>query len=94
MGSQKNLTILQHAATGEVYYTKKNPKKLAAHKLKLKKYSPKLNKHVMFEEVKKVKKAKGVKANNDDNKKAKSPVKDDKKGMKTDNKQVKQKEAK
>ena len=58
MASQDNLTILQHKATGEVYYTRKNRKKLASSKLKMKKYSPKLNKHVVFEEVKKAGKKK------------------------------------
>lgn len=58
MASQKNLVILQHKPTGEVYYTRKNKRKLADTKLKLKKYSSKLKKHVLFEEVKKASKAK------------------------------------
>lgn len=58
MAGQKNLVKLQHKPTGEVYYSRKNVKKLSESKLKLKKYSPKLQKHVVFEEVKKLSKLK------------------------------------
>lgn len=50
--SQDQLIVLKHAATGEVYYTRKN-KKLVTKKVELKKYSPKLRKHVVFKEAKK-----------------------------------------
>ena len=72
MASQKNLTKLQHKPTGEVYYTRKNQKKLAETKLKMKKYSRVLRKHVLFEEVKKISKKKGIKT---DDTKAKSDEK-------------------
>lgn len=61
MASQKNLIKLQSKETGEVYYTRKNVRKLADVKIKLKKYSPKLQKHVLFEEVKKLARKKVVK---------------------------------
>lgn len=61
MAGQKQLVILQHKETGEVYYTRKNKRRLADNKLKLRKYSPKLNKHVIFEEVKKAGKKKPAK---------------------------------
>ncbi len=44
--------MLKHAATGEVYWTRKN-KKLVTKKVELKKYSAKLRKHVVFKETKK-----------------------------------------
>jgi len=50
--SQDNLIILKHKATGEVYYTSKNKKKVEK-KIELKKYSKKLRKHVIFKETKK-----------------------------------------
>ncbi len=50
--SQDQLIILKHAATGEVYWTRKN-KKLVTRKIELKKYSKKLRKHVVFKEAKK-----------------------------------------
>jgi len=52
MAPQKQLIYLQNKETGEIYYTRKN-KKLVERKLKYKKYSRKLRKHVWFEEVKK-----------------------------------------
>jgi large subunit ribosomal protein L33 len=59
MGSQKQLIYLQNKETGEVYHTRKN-KKLVERKLKYKKFSKKLRKHVIFEEVKKPSKIKKV----------------------------------
>jgi large subunit ribosomal protein L33 len=50
--SQDQLIMLKHAATGEVYWTRKN-KKLVTKKIELKKYSAKLRKHVIFKETKK-----------------------------------------
>lgn len=50
--SQDQLIILKHAATGEVYHTRKN-RKLVTKKIELMKYSAKLRKHVMFKEAKK-----------------------------------------
>lgn len=50
--SQDQLIMLKHAATGEVYWTRKN-RKLVTRKVELKKYSAKLRKHVMFKESKK-----------------------------------------
>lgn len=44
--------MIKHAATGEVYYTRKN-KKLVTRKVELKKFSKKLRKHVIFKEAKK-----------------------------------------
>lgn len=44
--------MLKHAATGEVYWTRKN-RKLVTRKVSLKKYSAKLRKHVVFTEAKK-----------------------------------------
>jgi large subunit ribosomal protein L33 len=51
--SQDNMIKLKNADTGETIWTHKNRKKLAEHKLSLKKYSPKLRKRVVFKEVKK-----------------------------------------
>jgi len=50
--SQDKLIKIKNKKTGEIYYTKKN-KKTVLNKLKLKKYSRKLRKHVDFEEIKK-----------------------------------------
>jgi large subunit ribosomal protein L33 len=50
--AQKQLIMLKHAATGEVYYTRKN-RKLVTRKVELKKFSKKLRKHVIFKEAKK-----------------------------------------
>lgn len=50
--SQDQLIVLKHAATGEVYWTRKNKKKVAR-KIELKKYSKALRKHVVFKEAKK-----------------------------------------
>lgn len=50
--SQDNLIILKHGPTGEVYWTRKNKKKVAR-KIELKKYSKVLKKHVVFKEAKK-----------------------------------------
>jgi len=60
MASQKNLVYLQNKETGEIYHTRKN-KKLIEEKLKYKKFSRKLRKHVIFEEVKKPSKLKKTK---------------------------------
>lgn len=50
--SQDALIILRNKETGEVYYTRKNKKKVER-KIELKKYSAKLRKHVVFKEAKK-----------------------------------------
>lgn len=50
--SQNQLIQLRHKATGEVYWTRKNKKKVER-KVELKKYSAKLRKHVVFKEAKK-----------------------------------------
>ncbi|MDE2038263.1 MAG: 50S ribosomal protein L33 [Patescibacteria group bacterium] len=50
--SQDSLIILKNKQTGEVYYTRKNKKKVEK-KIELKKYSAKLRKHVAFKEAKK-----------------------------------------
>ncbi|MEO5366318.1 MAG: 50S ribosomal protein L33 [Magnetococcus sp. WYHC-3] len=50
--SQDNLVKIKNAKTGEIYYTRKNKKKVER-KLELKKYSKKLRKRVIFKEVKK-----------------------------------------
>ena len=50
--SQDKLIQLKNKSTGEVYWTRKN-KKTVEKKLELKKYSPKLRKHVAFKEGKK-----------------------------------------
>lgn len=50
--SQDQLIIIKHKDTGEVYYTRKNKKKVQR-KIEVKKYSKKLRKHVVFKEVKK-----------------------------------------
>ena len=60
--SQDNLIKLAHTATDDttgkkktthVYWTRKNKKKLASTKLKMKKYNPVLKKHVIYKEAKK-----------------------------------------
>jgi large subunit ribosomal protein L33 len=50
--SQDNLIKIKNQQTGEMYWTRKNKRKVEK-KLDLKKYSPKLRKHVSFKEVKK-----------------------------------------
>jgi ribosomal protein L33 len=50
--SQDSLIILKNKATGEVYYTRKNKKKVER-KIELKKYSKALRKRVVFKEAKK-----------------------------------------
>ncbi len=50
--SQDNLIILKNKQTGEVYYSRKNKKKVEK-KIELKKYSKKLRKHIVFKESKK-----------------------------------------
>lgn len=50
--SQDQLIMLRNKSTGEVYYTRKNKKKVER-KIKLKKYSKKLRKRVEFTESKK-----------------------------------------
>lgn len=50
--SQDALIMLRNKETGEVYYTRKNKKKVER-KIELKKYSAKLRKHVTFKESKK-----------------------------------------
>lgn len=50
--SQDNLIQIKNKQTGEVYWTRKNRRKVER-KIELKKYSKKLRKHVVFKEVKK-----------------------------------------
>ncbi len=50
--SQDKLIKITNKATGHAYYTTKNKKKVTR-KLELKKYDPKLRKHVTFKESKK-----------------------------------------
>ncbi len=50
--SQDNLIVLRNKETKEVYYTRKNKKKVER-KIELKKYSKKLRKRVVFKEAKK-----------------------------------------
>jgi len=50
--SQDRLIKLVHKDTGETYWTRKNKKKVER-KIELKKFSPKLRKHVKFTESKK-----------------------------------------
>ncbi len=50
--SQERLIKLRNKETGEVIYTTKN-KKLVTEKIKLKKYSAKKRKRIVFEETKK-----------------------------------------
>jgi len=49
---QKQLIQLKNKQTGEVYWSRKNKKKVEK-KIELKKYSKKLRKHVVFKEAKK-----------------------------------------
>ncbi len=53
MAKQENLVKLVHKATGHTYWSRKNRKKLASVKLKLKKYNPILRKRVDYVEGKK-----------------------------------------
>lgn len=53
MAKQVNLVKMLHKATGHVYMTRKNRKKLATVKLKLRKYNPVLRKVVEYSEAKK-----------------------------------------
>ncbi len=50
--SQDHLITIRNKETGEVYFTRKNRKKVER-KIELKKYSAKLRKHVVFKEAKK-----------------------------------------
>jgi large subunit ribosomal protein L33 len=50
--AQDNLIQIKNKETGEVYWTRKNKKKVTR-KIELKKYSKKLRKHVTFKESKK-----------------------------------------
>ena len=50
--SQDQLIKLRNDETKEVYWTRKNKKKVER-KIELKKYSPKLRKRVVFKETKK-----------------------------------------
>ena len=50
--SQNQLIQLRNKETGEVYWTRKNKKKVER-KIELKKYSARLRKHVVFKESKK-----------------------------------------
>lgn len=50
--SQDRLIKIQNKETKEIYFTRKN-KKTTTKKLALKKYSRKLRKHVVFNEIKK-----------------------------------------
>jgi large subunit ribosomal protein L33 len=52
MAKQIQLIALRNKSTGEVYWTRKNKKKVER-KIELKKYSSKLRKHVTFKEGKK-----------------------------------------
>lgn len=49
---QANLIQIKNKETGEVYWTRKNKRKVER-KIELKKYSSKLRKHVVFKEGKK-----------------------------------------
>ena len=50
--SQDHIAKIQNKETKELYVTRKNKKKVPA-KLKLRKYSKVLRKHVVFNEIKK-----------------------------------------
>lgn len=50
--SQDQLILLKNKQTGEVYWTRKNKKKVEK-KIELSKYSAKLRKHIVFKEAKK-----------------------------------------
>lgn len=49
--SQDNLVLIKNKQTGEVYWTRKNRRKVER-KIELKKFSKKLKKTVVFKEVK------------------------------------------
>ena len=49
--SQDSLIVLKNKETGEIYWSRKNKKKVEK-KIELKKYSAKLRKHVVFKEAK------------------------------------------
>lgn len=51
MAKQVQLIQLRNKSTGEVYWTRKNKKKVER-KIELKKYSAKLRKHIVFKEGK------------------------------------------
>lgn len=51
--SQDNLVKLKSSASGRTILVHKNKKKLANHKLELKKYDPTVRKRVVYKEVKK-----------------------------------------
>jgi large subunit ribosomal protein L33 len=50
--AQDNLIQLKNKETGEVYWTRKNKRKVTR-KIELKKYSKKLRTHIVFKETKK-----------------------------------------
>jgi len=50
--SQDQLIMLRNKDTKEVYFSRKNKKKVER-KIELKKYSKKLRKHIVFKEAKK-----------------------------------------
>ena len=50
--SQDQLILLKNKETGEVYWTRKNKKKVER-KLEFKKYSAAARKHIVFKEAKK-----------------------------------------
>jgi large subunit ribosomal protein L33 len=52
MAKQIQLIQLRNKSTGEVYWTRKNKKKVER-KIEIKKYSPLLRKHIVFKEGKK-----------------------------------------
>ena len=51
--SQDNLIRLKSSASGHIVWTSKNKKKLANHKIALKKYDPLVRKRVTYKETKK-----------------------------------------
>jgi len=89
---QKNLVILQNKETREVYHTRKN-KKLVERKLKYKKFSRKLRKHVWFEEIGKLSKLKKGKVA-PQKKPEKKGQEDSKKEQKVQKSEVKEKKEK
>ncbi|MCC6215229.1 MAG: 50S ribosomal protein L33 [Polyangiaceae bacterium] len=48
---RENIRLVSSEGTGTIYYTTKN-KRTQTSKLELKKYDPKLRKHVLFKEAK------------------------------------------
>lgn len=52
MAKQIQLIQLKNKETGEVYWTRKNKRKVER-KIELSKYSPSLRKHIVFKEAKK-----------------------------------------